>query len=130
MNQHNDNQNQGPSQQQREQQQREQQQRERRQNKNKGQGENQNANPNPNAPPMGLRVRLAASYDLSRFTGTARVIAQALKQYGAFVADNGRNWSVSGTSDRRWDDTNIDQLKTIPGAAFQVVQSGTLIHRC
>jgi hypothetical protein len=89
-----------------------------------------NANTNMNAPPMGLRLRLSAGYDISRFTGTARVVAQALKQYGAIVADNGRNWSVSGTSDRRWNDDNDDQLKTIPGSAFQVVQSSASIHRC
>src|SRR5262249_55729532 len=89
-----------------------------------------NANPNTNAPPMGLRLRLSPSYDISRFTGAARVVAQALKQYGGVVADNGRNWSVDGTTDRRWDDTNIDQLRTIPGSAFQVVQSSAPIHRC
>ena len=39
------------------------------------------------------------------------------------VADNGSNWYFSGSSDRRWDDENLDQLKRIPGSAFQVVRS-------
>ena len=47
----------------------------------------------------------------------------ALKHYGMIVADNGSNWFFSGTSDRRWDDENLDQLKRIPGGAFQVVKS-------
>ena len=45
------------------------------------------------------------------------------------VADNGTNWFISGTSDRRWDE-NLDQLKTIPGSAFEVVQSAAAIHPC
>lgn len=85
---------------------------------------------NPSAPPMGLRLRLAAGYDVSGITGPAHAIAAALKQYGLIVADNGSNWFFSGTSDRRWSDENLDQLKAIPGSAFQVVQSAAAIHRC
>jgi hypothetical protein len=83
-----------------------------------------------NAPPMGLRLRLSGGYDISRFTGPARAIALALKQYGLIVADNGSNWFISGTSDRRWPDENLDQLKSIPGSAFEVVQSAAPIHPC
>jgi hypothetical protein len=82
------------------------------------------------APPMGLRLRLSAGYDISGFTGPARAIAVALKQYGLIVADNGSNWFISGTSDRRWPDENLDQLKSIPGSAFEVVQSAAPIHPC
>jgi hypothetical protein len=85
---------------------------------------------NPSAPPMGLRLRLSGGYDISGFTGPARAIAVALKQYGLIVADNGSNWYISGTSDRRWPDENLDQLKSIPGSAFQVVQSAAPIHPC
>jgi hypothetical protein len=84
----------------------------------------------PNAPPMGLRLRLNVSYDISGFSGPARAIAMALKQFGLIVADNGSNWFVSGTSDRRWPDGNLDQLKSIPGSAFEVVQSAAPIHQC
>ena len=79
---------------------------------------------------MGLRLRLSADYDISGITGPAHTIAVALKQYGFIVADNGSNWFFSGTSDRRWPDENLDQLKSIPGSAFQVVQSAAAIHRC
>jgi hypothetical protein len=84
----------------------------------------------PNAPPMGLRLRLKASYGLGRFSGPAKAIALAMKRYGLIVADNGSNWFFSGSSDRRWDDQNLDQLKGIPGRAFEVVKSAANLHAC
>ncbi len=83
-----------------------------------------------NAPPMGMRLRLKASYGLDGFSGPARTIAEALKRYGMIVADNGSNWFFGGTSDRRWDDENLNQLKRIPGSAFQVVKSAAAVHVC
>jgi hypothetical protein len=85
---------------------------------------------NPSAPPMGLRLRLSADYDSSALTGPALAIAEAMKRYGLIVADNGSNWFISGTSDRRWPDDNLNQLKQIPGSAFQVVQSAAPVHPC
>jgi hypothetical protein len=85
---------------------------------------------NPNAPAMGTRLRLKASYPLGGFKDAARTIAVALDRYGAIVADNGSNWYFGGTSDRRWDDSNLDQLKRIPGSAFQVVRSAAPVHAC
>jgi hypothetical protein len=85
---------------------------------------------NTNAPPMGLRLRLSAGYDISGIGGPAHAIAAAMKQYGLIVADNGSNWFFSGTSDRRWADSNLDQLKSIPGSAFEVVQSAAQVHHC
>ncbi len=82
-----------------------------------------------NAPPMGMRLRLKGSYGLGHFSGPARAIAEALKRYGMIVADNGSNWFFSGTSDRRWDDDNLNQLKGISGA-FQVVKSAAPVHVC
>jgi hypothetical protein len=84
----------------------------------------------PGAPPMGLRLRLSAGYDISGITGPAHAVAVALKQYGVIVADNGSNWFISGTSDRRWPDENLDQLKSIPGSAYEVVQSAAPVHPC
>jgi hypothetical protein len=86
------------------------------------------SNTDPNLPPMGLRVRLKASYDVGGFRGGARVILTALKRYGMFVADNGSDWFISGASDPRWDDANLDQLKQVPGSAFEVVQTGPIHH--
>jgi hypothetical protein len=85
---------------------------------------------NPDAPAMGTRLRLRAGYGLGDLSGGARVVAEALKRYGMIVADNGSNWFFSGTSDRRWDDESLNQLKRIPGSAFQVVKSAARPHAC
>jgi hypothetical protein len=82
------------------------------------------------APAMGQRLRLKRSYPLTGLDGAARTIAVALKHYGMIVADNGANWSMSGTSDGRWNEENLDQLKTIPGSAFEVVKSAAHAHVC
>lgn len=82
----------------------------------------------PSLPPMGLRSRLKASFDTSSYSGPALVILQALKRYGMIVADNGSNWFITGTSDPRWDDSQLDQLKSVPGSAFEVVQTGAIQH--
>jgi hypothetical protein len=79
---------------------------------------------------MGLRLRLGAGYDISAMTGAARVIAVAMKRYGLIVADNGSNWFISGSTDRRWSDANLNQLKSIPGDAFEVVAGGPEISPC
>lgn len=78
----------------------------------------------PDAPPMGLRLRLAASFDVSGYHGQARVILDALKRFGMIVADNGSNWFITGDGDPRWNDDDLDQLKSVPGAAFEVVDTG------
>lgn len=80
----------------------------------------------PDLPPMGLRLRLKRSYPLARFRGQALVILRALKRYGMFVADNGSSFFITGASDRRWDDEDLNQLKTVPGSAFEAVQTGRL----
>jgi hypothetical protein len=84
----------------------------------------------PAAPAMGTRLRLKAGYGLTGFSGAAKTIATAMKRYGLIVADNGSNWYFSGSSDRRWDDENLDQLKRIPGSAFEVVRSAAAAHLC
>jgi hypothetical protein len=81
---------------------------------------------NPALPPMGLRLRLKASYDISSFTGQSLVILTALKKYGMIVADNGSSWYITGAPDPGWSDTDLDQLKTVPGSAFEVVVTGTI----
>jgi len=78
----------------------------------------------PNVPPMGARFRLKASFDLSHYTGASRVILQALKTYGMFVADNGSNWYLTGATDTGWDDADLGQLKGVPGSAFEAVDTG------
>jgi hypothetical protein len=82
---------------------------------------------NPNLPPMGLRLRLRADYDISGYTGDARVILEALKKYGLIVADNGTSWYITGAMDPRWDDDDLNQLKTVPGTAFEAVDTGPIV---
>ena len=79
-------------------------------------------------PPMGARFRLKASYSLGRFHGDSLVILQALKRYGMLVADNGSNWYISGATDTAWNDDDLGQLKTVPGSAFEVVDTGPIRH--
>jgi hypothetical protein len=83
----------------------------------------------PNLPPMGLRLRLKASFSLAGFHGEPLVILRALKRYGLIVADNGSSWYITGAPDPRWNEADLDQLKRVPGSAFQAVQSGPIRHR-
>jgi hypothetical protein len=83
---------------------------------------------NPNLPPMGLRVRLKASFDISRFPRVARIILQAMKTYGLILADNGSPWYFQGATDPRWNDNALDALKSVPGGAFEVVATGPILH--
>jgi len=75
---------------------------------------------------MGMRFRLKASFSLAGYTGEALVVLQALKTYGMMVADNGTSWYITGASDPRWDDNDLNQLKTVPGSAFDVVNTGAV----
>jgi hypothetical protein len=84
------------------------------------------SDPDPDLPPMGLRLRLKASFDLRPFHGQARVILVALKRFGAIVADNGSSWYVTGAPDPRWDDDDLHALGRVPGSAFEAVRSGPL----
>ena len=82
----------------------------------------------PDLPPMGLRLRLKASFSLAGYTGAARIILVALKTYGAIVADNGSSWYLTGAPDPRWNDDDLDELKNVPGSAFEAVETGPIRH--
>jgi len=73
------------------------------------------------APPMGMRLRLKASYDISGFSAPMRAILTAMKKYGLILADNGSALYVTGASDSRWS-SDLDSLKTVPATAFEVIQ--------
>jgi hypothetical protein len=89
------------------------------------------SNTSPNEPPMGLRLRLKASYDISGLKVQARVVAQALKTYGALVADNAGSPRVyvGGEVSTGWNDSDLNGLKTIPASALEAVQTGEVVHR-
>ena len=75
----------------------------------------------PSAPPMGMRLRLKSSYDITGFSANMQVILTAMKKYGLILADNGSSLYVTGASDSRWG-SDLDSLKTVPASAFEVVQ--------
>jgi hypothetical protein len=78
-------------------------------------------------PPMGMRVRLKASFDVSGFPPQARVVLVALQRYGMFLADNGSDWFLSGAPDPRWSDDQLRTLKTVRGSDLEVVQLGRVV---
>lgn len=80
----------------------------------------------PGLPPMGLRLRLRSSFSLRGYHGQALVVLRALKRYGLLVADNGSGWFITGAADWRWNDDDLNQLKRVPGGAFEAVRSGAI----
>jgi hypothetical protein len=82
----------------------------------------------PALPPMGLRVRLKASVDISRFGPQARVVLRALKRYGMILADNGSPWYVTGAPAAGWDDDDLHELHEVSGSDFEVVDTSTLTN--
>jgi hypothetical protein len=87
------------------------------------------SNSDPSLPPMGLRLRLKASFGLAGYHGEALVVLRALKRYGLIVADNGSSWYITGAPNPRWSDEDLNQLKRVPGAAFEAVRTGPVLHR-
>jgi hypothetical protein len=78
-------------------------------------------------PPMGMRVRLKSSVDISKFSARNQVILKAMRKYGMLLADNGSAFFVSGAPDSRWNDDELSALKTLHGSDFEVVKMGTLV---
>ena len=77
-------------------------------------------------PPMGLRVRLKGSVDISGFPRQARIVLRALQRYGMILADNGSPWYVTGAPHPRWDDDALHTLHRITGGDFEVVDTSNM----
>lgn len=75
----------------------------------------------PLAAPMGMRLRLKASFDISSYPPQSQIILTALKQYGMIMADNGSSMYISGDPDNRWNNDDLGTLKQVPASAFEVV---------
>ena len=88
------------------------------------------SNTNANQPPMGLRVRLKAGYDISKLKPQAKAVAQALKTYGALIADNsgGKRVYISGAVDLGWNDEDLAGLKKIPASALEAVVTNPVVR--
>jgi len=82
-----------------------------------------------NLPPMGMRVRLKADFDTSKFTGPAKVIIEGLKTYGMILADNGADWYISGAPDDRWVHEELTAIRKVKGKDFEVVKMGPMTTR-
>jgi hypothetical protein len=85
------------------------------------------ASTDANLPPMGMRVRLKASFDAAGFPPAVRTILAAMKRYGMLLADNGSGWYVSGAPDARWSDDDLSTLARVPSSAFEVVEMEGLV---
>ncbi|MFH1060819.1 MAG: hypothetical protein V1797_19330 [Pseudomonadota bacterium] len=83
---------------------------------------------NPAWPPLGARVRLKRDFDISGFPASVQVILTALKTYGMFLADQGKDWQIAGAPDDRWMDEELDSFKNVKGHDFEVVDTGVLIQ--
>jgi hypothetical protein len=82
----------------------------------------------PSLPPMGLRVRLKASVDISGFPKQTRIVLQALKTYGMILADNGSSWYVSGAPSPKWSNDDLHSIGRVTGSDFEVVDTSSLPH--
>ena len=82
-----------------------------------------------NLPPMGLRLRLKASFRTAGYPRQARIVLEALKRYGMLVADNGSDWYISGAPDPRWSNDQLHTLHRVPGSAFEVVDTRSVRAR-
>ena len=80
----------------------------------------------PDLPPMGLRVRLKASVDISGYPRQARILLRALQTYGMILADNGSPWYVTGAPHPSMDDDGLHLLHRIKGSDFEVVDTSAL----
>jgi hypothetical protein len=76
----------------------------------------------PNLPPMGMRARLKASFDIRPFPPTAQIILLGLKKYGIILADNGGDWYITGAPDPRWNNEELNALKRVKGRDFEVIR--------
>jgi hypothetical protein len=83
----------------------------------------------PSLPPMGARFRLKPSYPIAGFPRQARIVLQALKEYGMILADNGSDWYVSGAPHPKWSNEQLHALHRVPGSAFELVDLSSLRRR-
>lgn len=82
----------------------------------------------PNLPPMGLRVRLRADFDVSRFSKETQVILRALKKYGMILSDNGSSWYITGAPSPNWDPSRLtEEMRTVKGSDFEPVDVSSLM---
>jgi hypothetical protein len=81
---------------------------------------------NANAAPMGMRLRLKSTFDISGFSAANQAILTAMKKYGIIMADNGSSMYISGAPDSRWDNDDLHNLGSVTASDFDVVKMNTI----
>lgn len=87
-------------------------------------GGNPDPDPEPGeegVPDLGPNARFNGDFDIGGFAPANQVILRAMKEYGMIVADNGSDWFVSGAPDARWNDAELNELKSLRGDDFEVI---------
>ena len=77
--------------------------------------------------PMGARLRLKASVDITQRTSDPNVqkIFRAMQKYGLIVADNGSDMYITGTYDTRWNNDILNPaFANVSASDFEVIQLG------
>ena len=77
--------------------------------------------------PMGARLRLKASVDVTQRTSNPNMqkIFRAMQKYGLIVADNGSDMYITGTHDTRWNNDILNPaFRTLTANDFEVIQLG------
>jgi hypothetical protein len=84
------------------------------------------ANQTAGAPPLGTRLRLKASVDLSGYAPSIQRIFRTMQTHGLIVVGNGEcDLVVGGTMDPRWDSRIVNPaFATLTADDFEVVQLG------
>ncbi len=78
------------------------------------------------AAPMGMRLRLKSTFNISTYSAANQVILEALQQYGMIMADNGSSLYLSGAPDDRWDNNDLHALGGVKASDFEVVNMDTI----
>jgi hypothetical protein len=71
--------------------------------------------------PFGAKMRLKASFDITKYSAANQVILKAMKRYGIILADIGSNMYISGAPDSRWNNNDLHNLGYVKAADFEVV---------
>lgn len=77
------------------------------------------------APPMGARLRLKASKDLTAYPAPIQRIFRAMQTYGLIIADHGSDMYITGTMDARWDNDVLNPaFRSLTADDFEVIEAG------
>lgn len=80
----------------------------------------------PAYPPMGAWFRLQASFPISSYRSDTQAVLRAMKRHGMVLADNGSPWFFQGARSSTWPAGLLDELKSVPAAAFEAVDTSSL----